>query len=124
MLNAQAGLEIAQRWLQDWNNHDLEAILSHYAEEIEFTSPFVVKLMNRSSGTLMGKTDLRAYFAKGLAAFPELKFEPLQILLGVDSIVIYYRSYRSAGDLLAAEFMIINPQGLVSNVNAHYSSTV
>lgn len=115
----QDAIKLAQNWLDDWNRHDLEAILSHYAENIEFTSPFIVQLMNYSSGKIKGKTALREYFAKGLSAYPELRFELEQILVGVDSIVIYYRSIKN---LLAAEWMLIDTDGLVVSVRAHYSS--
>ncbi|HAX75899.1 MAG TPA: nuclear transport factor 2 family protein [Cyanobacteria bacterium UBA11372] len=117
-MTEQDALTLAQKWLDDWNRHDLDAILSHYAEDIEFTSPFIVQLMNDSRGKIKGKSALREYFAKGLAAYPELRFELKQILVGVDSIVIYYRSVKN---LLAAEWMLINEEGLVVSVRAHYS---
>ncbi|GET39648.1 nuclear transport factor 2 family protein [Microseira wollei] len=117
-MNEQDAINLAQNWLDDWNRHDLDAILSHYAEDIEFTSPFIVQLMNDSRGKIQGKSALREYFAKGLAAYPELRFELEQILVGVDSIVIYYRSIKN---LLAAEWMLINEEGLVVSVRSHYS---
>lgn len=109
---------IAQKWIEDWNHHDLEAILSHYAEDIEFSSPFIIKLLGNANGKISGKNALKDYFAKGLAAYPDLKFELLATLKGVNSVVLYY---RSVNNLLAAEFMEINADGLVSRVIAHYS---
>jgi len=35
----------AKGWIQAWNQRDLEAILSHYTEDVEFQSPLVVKLL-------------------------------------------------------------------------------
>ena len=32
---------LAEHWIAAWNNHDLERILSHYAEDVVFSSPFV-----------------------------------------------------------------------------------
>jgi ketosteroid isomerase-like protein len=107
----------SQRWIQDWNSHNLDAILAHYSEDVEFTSPFVVKLMDRSDGKLQGKSILKEYFAKGLATYPDLRFELIQVLVGVDSVVFYY---HSVGDRLAAEYMQLNSAGLVTRVNAHY----
>lgn len=109
---------IANKWIENWNNHDLEAILSHYAEDIEFSSPFIVKLLGDENGKISGKNALRDYFAKGLVAYPDLKFELLTTLKGVDSVVLYY---RSVNNLLAAEYMEINTDGLISRVVAHYS---
>ena len=117
-MTEQDAINLAQKWLDDWNHHDLDAILSHYAESIEFSSPFIAKLLNEPSGKIQGKSALRDYFAKGLAAYPQLRFELEQILVGVDSIVIYYRSIQN---LLAAEWMLIDEHGLVVSVRAHYS---
>ncbi|MGI0492728.1 nuclear transport factor 2 family protein [Alkalinema pantanalense CENA528] len=111
--------QLAQEWFKAWNNHDLDAILSHYAEDVEFQSPFITKLLGDPSGKIVGKEALRAYFDKGLQAYPDLHFEPIQTLLGLDSIVLYY---RSVNQLSAAELMVLNEQGLVIQVKAHYSS--
>jgi ketosteroid isomerase-like protein len=119
MLDEKIALEISRNWIEAWNHHDLDEILSHYAEEIEFCSPFIVKLLNNASGKLQGKSALREYFAKGLTTYPDLKFEPIQVLMGVNSLVIYYQSVRN---LQAAEYMIINDQGLITQVTAHYSA--
>jgi hypothetical protein len=118
-MNEQQALAIAQRWIEAWNRHDLEEILLHYTEDIEFASPFIIKLLGEPSGEVNGKAALRDYFAKGLAAYPELHFELIQVLVGVNSLVIYYRSVR---ELLAAEFMRVNLEGFVTHVTAHYNS--
>lgn len=117
MIAPDTALQIAQRWFEDWNRHDLEAMLSHYAEDIDFTSPFIVKVLGNPEGRVQGKAALREYFTKGLAAYPDLKFEPLVTLIGVNSIVLHY---RSVNQLLSAEFMEINAAGLVHRVVAHY----
>jgi hypothetical protein len=44
--------QLAQEWLESWNSHDLDRIMGHYNEQIEFVSPFVVKLLNDRTGTV------------------------------------------------------------------------
>jgi len=39
-----------------------------------------------------GKHALRVYFAKALAAAPELKFDLLDVFASVNSVVVYLRS--------------------------------
>jgi ketosteroid isomerase-like protein len=112
-------LQLAERWLADWNQHNLEAILSHYSNDIIFTSPLVSKILNRADGTIQGKAPLQDYFARGLQTYPDLQFELIQVLVGVNSVVIYYHSINK---LLAAEFMQVNPSGSIVKVNAHYNS--
>lgn len=118
MISEERAAQFANEWIAAWNEHDLEKILSHYADEIEFTSPFVVRLFNEPSGTLRGKDRLRAYFTKGLGAYPDLRFELFHILTSLQSVVLYYRSVKN---LLAAELMFFNPEGKVVKVVAHYA---
>lgn len=107
----------AKDWIAAWNAHDLERILSHYAEEVEFHSPFVVKLLGHADGKLSGKATLRDYFARGLAAYPELRFEYLMLYPGVQSCVL---KYRSVNGLLAAETMEFNNRGQVCRAQVFY----
>lgn len=77
----------------------------------------MVKLLGNPSGTIRGKEVLRDYFGKGLAAYPDLHFELLKIFTGVDSITLYYRSVKG---MLAAEVMVLNHEGKIVKVMAHY----
>lgn len=107
----------AEKWLAAWNAHDLERIISHYAESVELHSPFVAKLMDHANGRLQGKAALRGYFARGLAAYPSLKFEFLRLYAGVQSCVL---EYRSVNNLRAAESMEFDAAGKISRVQVHY----
>jgi hypothetical protein len=111
--------EFAKDWIEAWNSHQIEAILSHYAEDVEFTSPFIVRLLNQPSGTIHGLSELRAYFLKGLEAYTDLHFELIEVLEGVNSVVLYYHSVKN---LMSAEVMVFNEKGKVSKVIAHYNA--
>lgn len=108
---------LADEWIAAWNWHDLQAILRHYAPDVEFTSPFVSALSADASGTIHGRVRLRTYFQKGLDAYPDLRFELIRVLEGVGSLVLYYRSVQG---LLAAEMMTVNDEGLIQTVRVHY----
>ena len=117
MLTADAATRLADEWFAAWNAHDLDAILAHYADDVEFVSPFVAVLNDDPAGVIYGKEALRAYFARALERFPDLRFEPLDVLLGVDSVTLYY---VSVGRRQAAEVMSLGPDGRVVRVLAHY----
>ena len=108
---------LAQAWIEAWNRHDLDAIVHHYATDVEFTSPFVTALSGEPSGTIHGREPLKEYFRKGLRAYPDLRFELIHTLIGVDSLLLYYRSVKG---LLAAEMMLINGEGQIQTVRVHY----
>lgn len=108
---------LAAHWLTAWNQHDLSQILAHYADGIEFTSPFVVALQHQADGSLHGKAALAEYFAQGLAKYPDLTFQLHHILAGVNSVTLVYTSVNG---LLAAEVMEVNAESLICRVQAHY----
>ena len=107
----------AHDWIAAWNSHDLGRILAHYAEDFEFASPKIVELMGESSGRLCGKRAIRPYWAKALARTPDLKFELLTALAGIDSVVLYY---KGAHGRLAAEVFEFDNGGVVRKSAAHY----
>ena len=117
MIDMAWAKHFAAEWIEAWNSHDLDRILSHYSDNFEMTSPFIIQRMHEPSGTLKGKTAIRPYWKIGLSATPPLKFELIEILIGVESITLYYR--RASGKL-AAEVLIFNQDGLVVKGIAHY----
>lgn len=74
MIAADQALAFGWQWVQAWNAHDLDAILRHYDNDVEFTSPYVVALGFDPSGTLHGIHTLRRYFAAALDRFPDLRY--------------------------------------------------
>ena len=84
--------EFAREWIDAWNSHDLDRILSHYVDDFEMSSPLIVERKIDPSGVLRGKTAIRNYWAIGLAAVPPIQFELIDVHVGVNTIGILYRS--------------------------------
>lgn len=116
VVEADAARAFATAWIAAWNAHDLDRILEHYAEDVEFTSPYVVRIAGEPSGTLIGKHALRAYWAKGLAMLPDLHFTPIETLVGVDAVTLVYRGHRG----VVAETFRFDPTGRVCSATACY----
>ena len=110
--------DFANHWIAAWNAHDLDLILSHYDDRVELTSPVAAKLLGTSDGRVAGKANLRAYFQRGLAAYPELHFHLEDVLWGVYSIVLYYTNQKGTR---TAEFMELSANGKVVRVVANYN---
>ncbi|HZD33510.1 MAG TPA: nuclear transport factor 2 family protein [Candidatus Angelobacter sp.] len=110
---------LANQWVAAWNAHDLELIMSHYDDGIELTSPTVAQLSGNSDGRVAGKTSLRAYFQRGLEAYPELHFQLEDVLWGVNSVVLYYTNQKGSR---TAEFMELSAAAKVARVIAHYNA--
>jgi hypothetical protein len=84
--------EFAKEWIDAWNSHDLDRILSHYVDDFEMSSPLIIERKKDPSGVLRGKTAIRDYWASGLAAVPPIQFELIDVHVGVNTIGILYRS--------------------------------
>jgi len=108
----------AAHWIQAWNSRDLDAIMSHYGEDVVLVSPVAATILGEASGTVRGKKALRAYFKKGLEYYPNLKFELIDVMWGLSSVVLYYVNQKGTK---TGEFMEIDAGGKVVRVVANYS---
>jgi len=118
MLSETDAQQFAQSWIQAWNSHDLDAVMSHYAPEVVLTSPTAAKLLNDPSGTITGKEAVRSYFERGLKAYPDLTFELLDVMWGISSVVLYYLNQKGTK---TGEFMELDAQQKVVRVVANYT---
>lgn len=117
MMNRAFAERFAAHWIDAWNRHDLEKILSHYSDDVAMSSPYIVELAGEPSGTLTGKPAVKRYWSTALQKMPDLRFELIDVLVGVSSIVIHYRGVRG----LATEVFYFNDEGKVKQAFAHYA---
>ena len=110
---------LANHWVAAWNAHDLDSIMPHYEDAIELTSPVAAQLLRTPDGRVVGKANLRAYFQRGLEAYPELHFHLEDVLWGLNSVVLYYTNQKGTR---TAEFMELSATGKVARVVANYSA--
>jgi hypothetical protein len=112
--------EFAQEWADAWNSHDLGRILSHYEDEVALVSPVALKLLNNGDGVVRGKAALKEYFERGLQAFPDLRFDLVDVFAGVETIVVCYGNNVRQGR--AAEVMQVSEGGRIKRVWANYEA--
>lgn len=107
----------ANQWINSWNSHDLENILSHYADDIEITTP-MIKTFTSGENTLKGKEAVKNYWEKALEKVPDLHFELYEVTYGINSIALYYQSIMNKK---AMEVMFFNEEGKVNKMFAFYT---
>ena len=107
----------ANEWIAAWNSHDLDRILAHYEDDFEMSSPIIPAMVGELSGKLRGKAAVGAYWAKALQKVPNLRFELVTVLAGVDSVTVYYKGHRG----LSAEVLHFGASGKVQAAFAHYA---
>lgn len=81
------------------------------------SSPRIAVVAGEPSGTLVSRPAIRDYWEKALAVTPLLHFKLESVLLGSDSITLYYQGARG----MAAEVFFFNAQSQVSKACAHYA---
>jgi ketosteroid isomerase-like protein len=77
--------QFAHDWIDAWNSHDLDKILSHYEDDFEMSSPVIIQVTGEVSGILRGKSAVRGYWAKAPELNPDLRFELITVLAGIDA---------------------------------------
>lgn len=94
MIDEKFARDFAAEWIDAWTAHDLNRVLVHYADDFEVRSPLIVTIAGEPSGRLKGKAAVRAYWRKGLQLLPDLHFELVSILAGVEGFTLMYRGHR------------------------------
>ncbi len=80
-----------EKWVKAWNDHNLNAIVSSYDSELEFSSPKIrIILGENRNNTIYSKGELNRYFSAGLEKFPILKFKIIDFTVGDNKVILEY----------------------------------
>ena len=121
MLTEEQTEAFVQDWFHAWNRHDIEAVLSRYAENAEVTSPLVAKFMPASGGAIHGVAELRIYFKALMGLRNDLYLEPIDCFMGAESLVLHYRGLAC---LRVAEVVELDDAGKVTRTVSHCSRAI
>jgi ketosteroid isomerase-like protein len=123
-LNRQIAETIAHEWIDAWNSHELPRILSHYTEDFEMSSPFIVKILPDANRTLKGKGNVGDYWQKALNKYSDLHFEFIDVFFSVDTICIQYTSVLNLKAIEWLHLVEIDEEGkyfLVDKASGSYN---
>jgi hypothetical protein len=118
MMDLEKAKCFAAQWIAAWNSHDLDAILSHYTDDFEMTTPMIQRMLGIESGMLKGKEAVGDYWRAALKRVPDLSFSIIEITCGIDSVSIYY---HAAMGRKAIETFFFNENGKVYKALATYN---
>jgi len=111
--------EFAKRYYSAWNARDIDGIVELYAEDIEFSSPYIAALGFAHDGVIHGRAMLRAYIERALERAPALTFTPEALLVGARGHTLVYRNHRGER---VAETHEVDSSGLVLRADATYEA--
>jgi ketosteroid isomerase-like protein len=111
IVEREAALELAKRWVAAWNSHSLENVYALYRDDFEMRSPLIIERGFSPTGALKGKDAIRPYWGAGIAtAVPPLNFELVDAYGGVNMVVVHY---RSVGRKVVAEVLEVDDEMMI-----------
>lgn len=105
---AQINKQIAQKWFEAFNEHNLEKLLSLYDDNAEHYSP-KLKLRNpETNGLIKGKENLRIWWKDSFDRLPTLKYEVKKLTADEEQVFMeYVRHVEGENDLFVGEVLEI-----------------
>lgn len=123
MTSAEAQ-QFAEEWIRNFNARDLEAVLSHFADDVEFTSPRAVTVTGRA--TVRSRRELADYWRTSLKSVGSLGFT-LEHVINDEAarrMTIVYISEIDGRKIRAAEFFEFDSSRKVIRGEAMHGAAV
>lgn len=107
---------IAVRWFEAFNEHDLEKLLSLYDDNAQHYSPKLKQRRPETNGLITGKDALRSWWQDAFDRLPDLYYKMVRLTANEDRVFMEY--VRQAGpepDMDVAELLEIGRGKIVAS---------
>ena len=112
-MSAQNNKQIATKWFEAFNAHDLEKLLSLYNDNAKHYSPKLKIRMPETQGLIKGKQALREWWQDAFDRLPTLQYEVIKLTADEDQVFMeYIRRVDGEDDLSVGEVLQID-NGLI-----------
>lgn len=99
---------IARKWLEAFNRHDLELLLSLYADSARHFSPRLKIRQPETQGYIQGKDAMRNWWKDAFDRLPSLQYIEKTLTCDQDRVFIEYtRKVDQEADSDIAELLVI-----------------
>jgi ketosteroid isomerase-like protein len=108
-MSSEKNKQIALKWFQAFNEHDLEKLLSLYDDNAQHYSPKLKVRQPETRGLIQGKPALRAWWKDAFDRLPTLKYEVVKLTADDEQVFMEYTRYvegeepLSVGEVLEIE---------------------
>ncbi|MEP7128694.1 MAG: nuclear transport factor 2 family protein [Chitinophagales bacterium] len=107
---------IAQQWFNAFNSHNLEMLLSLYAEGAEHYSPKLKIREPETNGLIKGKQALRDWWQGAFQRLPSLRYEVVQLTANEERVFMeYIRHVEGEEDLRVGEVLEVKHHLIVGS---------
>lgn len=112
-MSAQTNKQIALKWFEAFNEHDLEKLLQLYNDNALHYSPKLKIRMPETAGLIKGKQALRDWWKGAFDRLPSLQYEVIKLTADEEQVFMeYIRHVNSEDDLSVGEVLQID-NGLI-----------
>ena len=82
--------EIVFKWIEAFNEHDIEKLLALYDKDASHFSPRLKKQHPKTKGKIKGKKALRKWWEEAFEKLPTLQYKLTMVVVFKDTISIVY----------------------------------
>jgi len=105
---AEQNKQIALKWFEAFNEHDLEKLLSLYDENAEHYSPKLKIRKPETNGLIKRKNNLRSWWKDSFDRLPTLRYEVKKLTADNEQVFMeYIRHVEGEEDLRVGEVLEI-----------------
>lgn len=113
-MNAELNKQIATKWFEAFNEHDLEKLLSLYNDNAQHYSPKLKIRMLETQGLIKGKQALREWWKDAFDRLPSLQYEVIKLTADDEQVFMeYIRHVAGEEDLSVGEVLQIENAAIV-----------
>lgn len=101
--------QIAEKWFEAFNNHNLENLLSLYDDQAQHFSPKLKIRKPETNGLIKGKPELRLWWQDAFDRLPTLQYEVIKLTADDEQVFMeYIRHVEGEADLRVGEVLQIS----------------
>jgi ketosteroid isomerase-like protein len=95
--------DFAERWVSEWNRKDVEAMLTHFGDDVVLSSPRAQAILG--AYRVEGKTKLREYWTRAISRVQAIHFALDHVISDGDRMGIVYVAEIDGRRMSAVEFL-------------------
>lgn len=115
-MTAEILQSIAFRWVDAFNNHNLELLLSLYDDDAEHFSPKLKIRQPETNGLVVGKAAMRTWWQDAFEKLPSLHYKLKTLTANGDRVFMeYVRTVSGEEDILVAEVLDVRNGKIVAS---------
>lgn len=115
-MKAEQNKQIALKWFEAFNKHDLEKLLELYHDDAQHYSPKLKVRQPETKGLIRGKQALRSWWADAFTRLPSLRYEVVKHTADDEQVFMEYsRFVESEEQLIVGEVLEIEDGKIIAS---------